>query len=84
MVNSDYWLRSLAKQGDNALGSVCLSVRPSIRQRKEQQPPLPVQGDCLCVDNQGPYADNHADAVDQLLIDMNVPGLVMNPFMIYL
>ncbi len=36
---------------------------------KEQQPPLPVQSDCLCVCNQWAYADNCADAViDRLLI----------------
>ncbi len=52
---------ALAKQGDNALGSVCLSVRPSV---------------CLfvyalifvCVCKCVALAANFADAVDRLLI----------------
>ncbi len=31
---------------------------------------LPVQGACLCVCNQGVYANNHAVAVDRLLINV--------------
>ena len=54
-----YRPRSIAKQGDNVLGSIHLSVRLWICVS------LPV---CLCVCDQWMYADNRADAVDRLLI----------------
>ncbi len=47
------------------------SVRPSVCLfvwRKEEL--LPVQGVSLCVCNQWAYADNSADAVDRLLINL--------------
>ena len=56
---------ALAKQVDNALGS----VRPSVRLfvcALLFEPSLPVQSICLCVCNQWAYANNRADVVDQL------------------
>ena len=69
---TSYRPRSLAKQGDNALGSVRLSVRPSVcpsvclsvcaltqkRAKKSHYQSM----EFVCVSN------NHADAVDRLLI----------------
>ncbi len=46
--------------------SVCPSVRPSVNTLTPES--LPVWSVCLCVCNQSAYADNHADAVDRLLI----------------
>ncbi len=54
---------ALAKQGDNALGSVCLCTVSYLNRW-----PLPVQGVRLCVCNQWTCVDNIVDAVDQLLI----------------
>ena len=61
--------KALAKQGVNVLGSVRPSVHSFIRgsalpsaTKKEQQPPLPVQGLCVC--NQGVCVDHCAGAVD--------------------
>ena len=62
---------STAKLGDNALGSVCLSVCPSIRpfvcalllsaaQSKEESLSVPMVFGCV--------SNNYADAVDRLLI----------------
>ncbi len=48
--------------------SVCLCALGFAECSKEQQPPLPVKGVCLCVCNQWACADNSADAVDRLLI----------------
>ncbi len=54
MLQGNYRPRS---EGDNALGRVRTSVRPSVR------PCV-----CLFVCNQGAYVDKLADEVDRLLI----------------
>ncbi len=72
---------ALAKQGNNALGSVHLSVRPYVclcwctlgaRLCRVQQIAIRVITSlmylCLCVCNQGAYTGNSAGAVDRLLI----------------
>ncbi len=65
------------KQGDNVLGSTHLSVcsfvfpcSPGLTMWKRQRGkewPLPIHGICLCVCNQGSYADDLTEAVNQLL-----------------
>ncbi len=57
---------ALEKKGDNRICSVRLSVRPSVR----------VFVDALC--NQAAYADNLADAVDQLLIFWCHPSFLVS------
>ena len=55
-------------EGDNVLGSVRLSVCPSVgpHTAEDNKSPGVCQGVCLCVCNQWAYADNCADAVDRL------------------
>ena len=75
---------ALAKQGDNALGSirpsdrgfvclfVCLrspgSALPSAAKSNWSHYQSNFQGVCLCVCNQWAYADNRADAINQLFM----------------
>ncbi len=59
---------SLAKQGDNALGSIHLSVSALTEKGNMFRKHLPLQGISLCVCSKGAFVDNHADVVDWFLI----------------
>ena len=62
----NYQPRSLAKQGESALGSVRLTVCVCVCLYESQL--SAVKGVFLCVCNQGAYPDNSAVAVDQPLV----------------
>ena len=65
-----YRPHSLVKQGDNALGSIRLSVCPSPLCRVQQRAKKSHYQTMVfvCVSNNRSDANNRADAVDQLLI----------------
>ncbi len=49
---NEYYFYQPRSEGDNALGSVCPSVRPSVNALMAEGWSLPVRGFCLCVCNQ--------------------------------
>ena len=70
-VSDAFWITNNYRPQSWEIMHLVASVRPFVCPSVctlLPRPASPVLGDCLCVGNQWAYADDHADAIDRLLI----------------